>query len=175
MSEYLVKRTGQPWDAVIYLAGSQVGSIRKGDNLSYVLASKDGREWKMEARVHGEVRPFSLAIFADGSHPSDVLTISDHLFKHKGKFYMLTNSPEGRPLADFALGKRYICRLDNFPFSDLREVDHETKGRIDRYRGVPVGEMDGLGTEGHKVTLSAELEDIGLQLSAASYLIYATA
>jgi hypothetical protein len=38
-----------------------------------------------------------------------------------------------------------------------------------------VGEVSGLGIDGHHVKVEKELEDIGLQLAASSYLIYSTA
>jgi hypothetical protein len=37
-----------------------------------------------------------------------------------------------------------IARLDNFPYSDLTELDHNLKDRLRRYRGVPIGEASGL-------------------------------
>jgi hypothetical protein len=87
---------------------------------------------------------------------------------------MLAGTPEGRPLQDFLLGKRYICRLDGFPFSDLTEIDDETTSRLRRFRGVPVGELEGPGMQGYHVHLSDELEDVSLPLSASCYLLYST-
>jgi len=31
-----------------------------------------------------------------------------------------------------------IARLDNFPYSDLTELDHNLKQRLRRFRGIPV-------------------------------------
>jgi hypothetical protein len=180
--EYLVTRTGRPGDAKIFASGEEVAEIQKGEGQTCVMKTKDGETLILSRTVNGEVRPFSLemtALKSGGAHAGEggisAFTIRDHLFEHHGKIYMLTNSPEGRPLREFLLGKRYICRLDNFPFSRLAEMDHETRSRLRRFRGVPVGEMDGIGTEGHHVRLSEELEDIGMPLAAACYLLYSTA
>ena len=62
---------------------------------------------------------------------SSVLTIIEHLFKYRGKFYMLTNHPEGKHWNEYLSGIRYISRLDNFPYSDLTDLDHH----------IPVGEL----------------------------------
>ena len=88
---------------------------------------------------------------------------------------MLTNHPEGKHWNEYVSGIRYISRLDNFPYSDLREIDHHVKHELLRFRGVSVGEVSGLGIQGHHVKLGKELEVIGLQLAASSYLIYSTA
>jgi hypothetical protein len=87
---------------------------------------------------------------------------------------MFTNHPEGRPWHQYLSGPRYISRLDNFPYSDLAEVDHHLKHRLKRFRGVPVGEASGLGTHGHHVKVEKELEDVGLIIAASSYLLYST-
>jgi hypothetical protein len=65
---------------------------------------------------------------------------------------MLASTPEGRPLGEFLLGKRYICKLNNFPFTDLTEIDHETRSKLRRFRGVQVGELEGLGKGGTMCT-----------------------
>jgi len=88
---------------------------------------------------------------------------------------MLTNHSEGRHWNNYISGPRYISRLDNFLYSDLRELDHNLKHRLRRFRGIPVGEASGLGTQSHHVKLGKELEDIGLFIAASSYLIYSTA
>ena len=88
---------------------------------------------------------------------------------------MLINHPEGRHWNDYLSGPRYISRLDNFPYSDLTELDHHIKHRLKRFRGVPVAEASGLGTDSHYVKVDKELEDIGLFIAASSYLIYSTA
>ena len=84
---------------------------------------------------------------------------------------MLTNHSEGRHWNNYISGPRYISRLDNFLYSDLRELDHNLKHRLRRFRGIPVGEASGLGTHSHHVKAG-----IGLFVAAASsYLIYSTA
>lgn len=180
--DYVVKKTSSPWRTGIYIDTEEVADIRTREDLTYLLTAKDGNEWIMTARVHGEIMPFSMTVNQSKAHDTSgstpgttVLTIRDHLFLHKGRFYMLASTPEGRPLKEFLLGKRYICRLDNFPFSDLTEIDHETRSRLRRFRGTPVGELAGLGKEGHRVHLSDELEDISLPLAASCYLLFSTA
>lgn len=179
--DYLVKRTAKPWDAKIYALGKEVADIRRGESSTYIVRTKGKDAWILSRSIKGEIKPFSMEVMAiessqaHGKGGAAELVITDHLFEHRGKVYMLTSSPEGRPLRDFVLGKRYICRLDNFPLSGLAEIDYETRSRLRKFRGVPVGEMDGLGTEGHHVRLSEELEDIGLPLSASCYLLYSTA
>jgi len=180
-ADYLVKETGKPLRMRIYIGLEEIAEIQLRGDMTHVLTTKDGNTWTLDARVHGEIRPFSMtvnqSIAHDTSHPTSeatVLTIRDHLFLHRGKFYLLGCAPEGKPLRDFLVGKRYICRLDNFPFPDLTEIDHETRSRLRRFRGPQVGELEGLGEGGHRVRLSDELEDIGLPLSASCYLLYST-
>lgn len=175
-TDYLVKRTGSPSEARIFASGEAAGELREVDGQSCVLMSGGKERWKLSRRVHGEVRPFSLEVTELGGRRGRVvLTVRNHLFVHHARIYMLTNSPAGRPLREYLLGKRYICRLDGFPTSRLAEVDHESWSRLRTFRGAPVGEMDGLGTVGHHVRLTEELEDIGLPLAAACYLLYSTA
>jgi hypothetical protein len=180
---YLVRRTGQPAATRVFSNEKEVGRIlRSSKDSSYVLRDSEGRLWSLHPMLRGEVRPFSLAVaraevvggVAEGSDET-VLTIKDHLFHHNGRFYTFTGLPEGTSLRDLLIGKRYICRLDTFPFTSLYEIDAETIARLRRFRGVPVGEIRGLGSEGYTVSLSIELESIGLLLAAASYILYSTA
>jgi len=180
--DYIVKETGKPWRARIYVDDEEIAEVRVREDLTYVLTAKNGNEWTLSARVRGEIRPFSMTVNYAATHDTpvttsstEVLTIRDHLFLHNGRFYMLASTPEGRPLRDFLLGKRYICRLDTFPFSDLTEIDSETLSRLRRIRGTPVGELEGLGRDGHRVHLATELDDIGLPLVASCYLLYSAA
>jgi hypothetical protein len=182
VSDYVVKMSGNPSLTRIYTDEQELAEIRTSENLTYHLIAKNGNEWILNARVHGEIRPFSMTATIskaedarDLTPGSSVLTIRDHLFLHNGKFYTLAGAPEGRPPREFLLGKRYICRLDNFPFSDLGEIDHETRSKLRRFRGPAVGELEGLGKEGHRVHLSDELEEISLPLAASCYLLYSTA
>jgi methyl coenzyme M reductase gamma subunit len=87
---------------------------------------------------------------------------------------MFKSLPEGKSLKHHMSGTKYICRLVNFPYHDVSEIDLETRERLSRYRGVDVGTLSGLGKLKHQVRLGEELADLGLQLSAASYLLYST-
>ena len=172
MIEYSVRRAGRPSDAVISRGGEEVASLRGERNMTVRLESKEGGSWTLDPRVHGEVRPFSMKATPEGS--GEVLVIRNHVFFHDSKAFMLTSIPEDVHPAEHVLGKRHINRLDRFPFSSLEDIDLETWGRLRRQRGVSVGTIEGLGIEEFRVTLSQELQDIGLQLSAASYLLYST-
>ncbi len=103
-----------------------------------------------------------------------VLKIKDNLFQHGGSFYWLGGIPEGRPIKAHLIGSKIICRLVNFPFSQVDDVDEETKHQLKRYRGIYVGEFFGLGSSGFHLKLGNELNDIGLPLVASSYLLYST-
>ena len=177
--EYIINgpKLGQ---AKIISEGEEVAEIKKGeDQRNFKLIAKDGAEWTLTKNLHGEFRPFSISVLEQNKEKEEadreVLTIREHLFKHGGKFYMLTNHPEGKHWNDYLSGPRYISRLDNFPYSDLAELDHHIRHRLRRYRGVQVGEASGLGIHGHHVKVDRELEDIGLLLAASSYLLYSTA
>ena len=183
-SDYIVVGP-RPWEARIFLDsndGEQIAEIKKGDDQKSfkLIRNKDGHEWTLTKKVHGEFRPFSISVINQskdnrGNINNEVLTIREHLFKYRGKFYMLTNHPEGKHWNEYLSGPRYISRLDNFPYSDLTELDHHIKHKLRRFRGVPVGEVSGLGIHGHHVKVGKELEDIGLLIAASSYLIYSTA
>jgi hypothetical protein len=183
-SEYLVVGP-RPWEAKIFLdgeGGEEIAEIKKGeDQKSFkLIRKKDGHKWILTKNVHGEFRPFSMSVLDQNEHngcgiDKNVLTIREHLFKHRGKFYMLTNHPEGKHWNEYLSGIRYISRLDNFPYSDLTDLDYQIKHKLRRFRGVPVGEVSGLGIQGHHVKVEKELEDIGLLIAASSYLIYSTA
>jgi hypothetical protein len=176
--EYVVKRESNPLEAKIFSGNNEVGEIKMEDYLTFRLISGDGREWNLTNKVHGEARPFSLTVAeAKGGHEGKViLTIKEHLFKYNNKFYMLTNQPEGKSWSESLTGPKYIGRLDNFPFSDLKEIDRNTMQKIRRFfRGTHVGEFSGLGVYGHRVKIGDELADIGLILAACSYILYSTA
>ena len=138
-SEYVIKGP-RPGQAKIFLDGEEIGEINKGDDpATFKLGTKDGREWILTNNVHGKLRPFSISVFQQNKIKDDsnkeVLTIREHLFKHNGEFYMLTNHPEGRHWNEYLRGPRYISRLDNFPYSDLTELDHHIRHRLRRFRG----------------------------------------
>lgn len=172
--EYVIS-SPKPKEAKISLNGTQIAKLSKEGNLTFKLVDeRDGHEWIFSSKVHGEFRPFSLSIseIKNGNILTEVLTIREHLFRHNGKFYMLTNHPEGKSWNDYLSSPRYISRLDNFPFKDLEEIDHHTRQRIKRFRGIAVGEASGLGTDGHRVKVSNELQEIGLLIAAASFVLY---
>jgi hypothetical protein len=153
---------------------------RQGDRKSFKLLAKDGREWILTKSVRGKFRPFSISVIEQGKDKDkaniEVLTIIEHIFKHGDKFYMLTNHPEGKHWNEYLSGPRYISRLDNFPYSDMHELDYHIKHKLRRFRGIPVGEASGLGIQdGHRVRINDELEDISLPLAVSSYLLYSTA
>ncbi|HEY7078323.1 MAG TPA: hypothetical protein VH500_01400 [Nitrososphaeraceae archaeon] len=171
--EYTISNP-KPREATIALNGMQIAKITKGDNLTFKLVSeRDDREWIFSSKVHGEFRPFSLSIseIINGK-VTEVLTIREHLFRYNDKFYMLTNHPEGKSWNEYLSSPRYISRLDNFPFRDLLDIDHHTRQRIKRFRGIPVGEASGLGSSNHSVKVSSELKEIGLLIAAASFILY---
>jgi hypothetical protein len=169
-SEYVIIGP-RPWEAKILLdrdGGEEIAEIKKGeDQKSFkLIRKKDGHEWILTKNVHGEFRPFSISVPNQskdniGDTNKEVLTIREHLFKYRDKFYMLTNHPEGKHWNEYLSGPRYISRLDNFPYSDLTEIDPHIKHKLRRFRGTPVGEASGLGTHGHHVKVDKELEDIG--------------
>ncbi|MDG7007714.1 MAG: hypothetical protein JRN06_05680 [Nitrososphaerota archaeon] len=174
MTKYTVRRSGRPADAVIRRGGEEVATLRGEGNLLFRLESKANESWVLDPRVHGEVRPFSMNVTAPGSKGEAILTIRNHVFFHGAKAFMLTSIPEDVHPADHVFGKRHVNRLENFPFSRLEDIDLQTWGRLRMQRGISVGTFDGLGTDEFRVTISQELEDIGLQLAAASYLLYST-
>jgi hypothetical protein len=181
LADYTVKAADRKRGATIYINRKAIAEMRTRKDFSHVLTAKDGSEWALTARVNGEVRPFSMTVNRLKAHDAHtasgeaVLTVRYHVFLHNGKFYMFGAAPEGRPLREFLVGKKYICRLDNFPFSSLNEIDLETMEKLKRFRGTPVGEYEGLGKEGYHVRISDELEDVGIPVVASCYLLYSTA
>ena len=181
------------WEAKIFSEnGKEVAEIKKrGEESEFRLLSKnDNREWVLTNKIDGEHRRFSFSIREvekqQGQGPREkdaLLTVRDNIFKHNDMFYMFANHPEGKSWHNYVNNPvRYISRLDNFPYSDVSEMDeskhHQNlRHKIKRFRGVPVGEASGLGTtpEGHHVKVNDELDDIGLFLAATSYLMYASA
>ena len=191
-NELIVKRDGpRPWDAKVFNSnGEEVARIIKGEGLTLKLHTNSGGEWLISNNVKGRARAFSRSFLKSNKDDTtmmspderiDTLTILDNIFKHNGKFYMLANHPEGKKWQDHvSSAKRYISRLDNFPYSDLAEVElhHQSlRDKLKRVRGVPVGEASGLGKseQGHRVIVNKELGDIALQLAVASYLMYSSA
>lgn len=162
--------------ARITMQGKEVAELSVvGEGLfSLTEASKS---WLLTRRVDGEIRPFSMAVYKSKGEAVDskeVLKIKDHIFFHDGRFYVIGGIPEGRYPKHHMMGSKYICRLQNFPFSHPDQVDAVTKHRLKRHRGVPVGEFSGLGSTGFHIRLEDELKSIQLQLSASIYLMYSS-
>jgi hypothetical protein len=186
-SKFNVKKGQSHWDAKVFSEnGEEIAEIKKGEGPQFrLLSKKDNREWVLTNKIDGEHRRFSFSVRKEGvREDSDVLlTVRDGIFKHNGKFYMLANHPEGKLWQHHVNSTvRFISRLDNFPYSDVFEMDENKhyqslRHKLKRFRGVPVGEASGLGAtpEGHNVKVNDELDDIGLFLAATSYLIYASA
>lgn len=169
-----MKRTGKTSDAVINQGGRRVATLRGEGDLLFRLESTASECWMLNPRVHGEIRPFSMAVTVSGHMDEPVLTIRNHVFFHNGRAYILTAIPADVHPAEHTLGKRHISRLDKFPFSNLEDIDLQTWGRLRRHRGDSVGTIEGLGVDEFRVAISPELQDVGLPLSAASYLLYST-
>ena len=171
MIEFLVRGGPTPSAATVSSRGLDVASIRREGSNIVLQAESDG-SWELDPRVHGEVRPFSMRVVSSADPREPVLTIRNHLFFHRGKAYFLTGIPEDVRPADHLLGKRHVNRLDTFPFSKLDEEDPETWGRLRMHRGTSVGTIEATESGGYMVTLSDELEEVGLPLAAASFLLY---
>jgi hypothetical protein len=197
-SEFTVKRGPTQWNARIFSEnGEEVAEIIKGEGLELKLISqKDNREWVLTNKVDGEHRRFSFSVLeakekdakarerrGKEEEGNPLLIVRDSIFMHKGKFYMLANHPEGKSWPNYVNNPvRFISRLDNFPYSNVSEIDENKhqenlRHKLKRFRGVPVGEASGLGAtpEGHHVKVNDELDGIGLFLAATSYLMYASA
>jgi hypothetical protein len=195
-SEFSVRKGPTHWDARIFSKnGEEIAAITKGEGLEFKLISrKDNHEWALSNKVDGEHTRFSFSVREAekkevkagqrrDEEDNSLLIVRDNIFMHNGKFYMLANHPEGKSWHNYVNNPvRYISRLDNFPYSNVSEMDqnkhHQNlRHKLKRFRGVPVGEASGLGAtpEGHYVKVNDELDDIGLFLAAASYLMYASA
>lgn len=186
-SEIIVRKGPKQWEAKIFSADDEIAKISKGDELGFrLLRYKDGAEWLLTNKVHGAYRPFSFSVRKSGKkiegyQGEEVFVVRDQLFKHNGKFYMLANHPEDKSWNEHLNGSvKYIGRLDDFPYSELSQIDHghyTLRDKIKRFRGKSVGEASGLGEEvqGHRIKLDSELEGVGLFIAAISYLLYASA
>lgn len=186
-SKFNVKKGQSQWDAKIFSEdGEEIAEIKKAEGPQFRLQSKkDNRKWMLTNKIDGEHRRFSFSVRREGEREESdpLLMVRDNIFRHNGKFYMLANHPEGKLWQNHVNSPiRYISRLDNFPYSDVFEMDdnkhqQSLRNKLKRFRGVPVGEASGLGItpEGHSVKVNDELDDIGLFLAATSYLMYASA
>lgn len=190
-SEFVIKKKPKGSVAKIFVGKEEIAEIKQGEGFSFKLTkSKDKMEWIVTNFVHGEHRPFSFSVrkiekkstdqVTDKDLTEEIFVIRDQLFKHAGKFYMLASHPEDKSWSEYVKSSiKYICRLDDFPYSDLSEVDyhhHTLQDKIKRFRGKAVGQASGLAIEenGHSVKLDSELDDIALFIAAISYLIYAS-
>ena len=133
--------------------------------------------WLLSKKVNGELRPFSMTIFKGNieSASQEVLKIKDHIFFHRGHFYLIGGVPEGQPPKERLSGSKHICRLTNFPFADVDQIDQETLNHLKRLRVVSDGEIFGLVSQGFHAILEEEIKDIGILLAASTYLMYSSA
>jgi hypothetical protein len=157
----------------------KIGTLRHDNDQSFLVETANEGIFSLDLRVNGRIRPFSIVAYQEQNEnrlktKSVVLRILNNLFFHKGQMYLIRNIREGTFLGNYVFGPRLICKLVNFPFKRQEEIDSETWERLGRYRGIRVGEISGLRSRGHNVTLEAELEDIGIPLSGATYLIYSS-
>jgi hypothetical protein len=174
----VIKHQRDSNQADILVSRKEIGELQKKGKDAFELVSKDKRRWLIDRKVDGRISPFSVMATLEspaynGESVESELKIKDHLFRHKGNFYMI-GMPEGRSHEELVRGEKYINRLVNFPFSDLNSIDPETFNRLRRQRGIPVGKIFGLGAKGFHAIIEDELEDIGLPLAVLSYLIYST-
>ncbi len=180
--EYVVTQPVSTVEATILQSQREVGHLSPEGKGLFKLLGNENQSWMLCNRVNGEVRPFSMAVVSgidkdlalNASEEEYVLKIKDSLFQHSGSFYWFGGIPEGRPVKAHLIGSKIICRLVNFPFSNVDDVDEETKHQLKRYRGIYVGDFFGLGSSGFHLKLNNELKDIGLPLAASSYLLYST-
>ena len=180
-ADYVVIHS-EPNLAKILRDQQEKASLEKVSNGLFKLkGTTESQTWILTSKVDGKIRPFSIACYVsekpDEPESGELcLKIKDHIFSHDNKFYSVGGAiPEGISPRDCIIGTRYICRLVNFPFSHIDDIDEETKHQLKRHRGVAVGEIHGLGADGYHVSLyQDELTDIGLQLTASTYLLYTT-
>lgn len=184
-SDYVVVHS-EPNSAKILEDQEERAALQRMGNEFFILQDKKNRKesWTLSIKVDGEMRPFSMACYKNSEKspaPNEesnelCFKIKDHLFSHNDNFYSVGEAvPEGMSRLDVMSGSKYICRLVNFPFSHIDYVDEETKHQMKRYRGVAVGEFHGIGQDGYYLKLyEDELEDIGLQLTASTYIAYTT-
>jgi hypothetical protein len=175
--EYILKSSQNPLEAKIFFNDMEVGEIKVGEDFKLFLISRDGSKWILDKKVYGEFRPFSVEVakVEGGIRSGVVFTILEHIFKHNNRFYMMTNLPEGKKWSDSLTGPKYIGRLNNFPFTELKEIDQITMRKLRRfYRGVKVGEIACSDVHNIVMKINDELTDIGLILAACSYVIYSS-
>lgn len=173
-------RSGGSGITEISIGDEIVGEIKKGEDSTFILSTKSGNRWILSPKIKGEIQPFSMTVEQEVMNKNgytkkvELFIIDHHLFQHNNKFYMINIVPEGMPMRETILGKQYICRLNKPLSSQLSNIKHQDKSKLRWLRGIPVGELDGLGTDGHRVRLSDELEDIGLPLVASCHLMHSS-
>lgn len=190
-SEFIIKKKRKEPEALIFSGKEQIAKIKKNEALDFKLIRyKDKQEWVLSNNVDGRRRPFSYSVrkvivnhSSRGDDKSvlseEILVVREQLFEHKGKIYMLSSHPAGRTWNDYINNsKRYISRLDSFPYETLSTADHDDyklRHKIKRLRGTAVGEAMGLAQEegGHRVRLNKELNEVAIFIAAVSYLLYA--
>ena len=189
-SDFVVKRESKHPAARIFSGKEEIAKLRKEGPDFKLLMLKDGDEWMLTNKVHGELRPFSFSVsksaksahdkFEEKSIGNEVFVVRNQLFKHNGKIYMLACNPEGHDWNEHVhRAVKHVCRLDNISYDDLSQIDYQHRDfrdKIKRLRGTSVGEASGLGMEekGHHVRLDSELEGVGIFIAAISYLLYAS-
>jgi hypothetical protein len=128
-SKFNIKKGPTPWEVRVFSEdGKEIAEIKKGEELEFRLLSKKGnQQWVLTNKIDGEHRRFSFSVREvekQEGQKDALLTVRDNIFKHNGKFYMLASHPEGKSWHNYVSSPvRYISRLDNFPYSDVSEMD----------------------------------------------------
>jgi hypothetical protein len=170
-TEFIVTRKDSPRNAEIVQDGKIVAQLEGGKDLYSILNTTDGTTYFFHPSVDGKIQPFSMTVGKNSGSQEIVLKIVAHLFAYQRNLYVIGGIPEGKSPRDIGQTK-FICRLVNFPYSDVDQIDPHVREKLGRYRGAEVGELSGLGRRGHKVVLGEELKEIGLPLAVACYLLY---
>lgn len=174
-TEYVVLHTVAD-RAKVLQDNEEKGLLRKtGENKVFeFLAKEGGQNLRLTNEVDGALRPFSIVCFSSDAEVR--LKIKDHIFLHSERFYSVgLAAPVDASQKDLITGSKFICRLVNFPFSQVEGIDEETKHQMKRHRGIAVGSINGLGADGYHVKLyGEELQDVGLPLTTATYILYTT-
>lgn len=107
-SEFVIKKELKKLEAKVFLGKEEIAEIKQEENLSFkLIRPKDKMEWVVTNLVHGEHRPFSFSVRKSGKKSTspntnsndladEIFVIRDQLFKHAGKFYMLSSHPEDK-------------------------------------------------------------------------------
>jgi hypothetical protein len=172
-TEFIVTRKDGPRSAEIVQDGKIVAQLEGGKVPHSILNTTDGTTYFFHPSVDGKIQPFSMTVEKNTGSQEIVLKILVHLFAYQQNLYIIGGIPEGKS-PRYIWQSKYICRLVNFPYSDVDQIDPHVREKLGRHRGVEVGELSGLGRRGHKVVLGEELKEIGLPLAAACYLLYST-